>query len=142
MSEYEASPLPPSALPSPPPSPPSAPAPEAGAEQTAFMPPSAGFVPPFPNADEASKWNGIEADHLAWRRRLVERQLRQERLDQWAGYGFRLLEYLIVIGFGLAFVRLGFYAVDHEASSQAVPLISGGIAGLAGAVLAVRNKRR
>ncbi|MFE2879653.1 hypothetical protein ACFXG6_10400 [Streptomyces roseus] len=134
MSEYDSSTRPV------PPSPPAA-APGGGDGQTAFMPPSPGLVPPFPDADEAVKWNGIEADHLAWRRHLVERRLRQERLDQWMGYGFRLLEYLIVIGFGLAFVWLGVYAVDHEASLQAVPLIGGGVAGLAGAVLAVRNKR-
>ncbi|MEU2556897.1 hypothetical protein ABZ589_35430 [Streptomyces sp. NPDC013313] len=30
-----------------------------------------------------------------WRRDLVERQLRLERLDQWVGYGFRLLEHTI-----------------------------------------------
>ncbi|WP_327286241.1 MULTISPECIES: hypothetical protein [unclassified Streptomyces] len=110
-------------------------------EPTAFIAPPVGVVPSFPDADEARKWQGIEADHLAWRRQLVERQLRQERLDQWVGYGFRLLEYTIVIGFGLAFAWLGFYSVDHKASLQAVPLVSGGVAGLAGAVLAVRNKR-
>ncbi|MFI6144471.1 hypothetical protein [Streptomyces sp. NPDC051109] len=111
---------------------PAAPAPAAPA-------PSA--MPSFPHAEEASKWKEIEPDHLAWRRALVERQLRQERLDQWTGYGFRLLEYAIVVGFGVAFVWLGFYAVDHKASGQAAPLIGGGMAGLVSAVLAVRNRR-
>ncbi|MFE2521103.1 hypothetical protein [Streptomyces mirabilis] len=41
----------------------------------------------------------------------------------------------------MAFVWLGFYAVDHKVSMQVVPMIGGGIAGLAGAVLAVRNRR-
>ncbi|ROR00214.1 hypothetical protein EDE04_6775 [Streptomyces sp. 2132.2] len=102
---------------------------------------AASAIPSFPHADEASKWKEIEPDHLAWRRTLVERQLRQERLDQWTGYGFRLLEYAIVVGFGVAFVWLGFYAVDHKASGQAAPLIGGGMAGLVSAVLAVRNRR-
>ncbi|MFF8932013.1 hypothetical protein ACF1AO_32640 [Streptomyces longwoodensis] len=44
-----------------------------------------------------------------------EHELRRERLAQWVGYGFRLLEHAIVVGFGVAFVRLGFYAVDHKA---------------------------
>ncbi|MDN3029614.1 hypothetical protein [Streptomyces sp. S.PB5] len=30
-----------------------------------------------------------------------ERQLRRERLDQWVGYGFGLLEHMIVVGFGV-----------------------------------------
>ncbi|MFJ9870984.1 hypothetical protein [Streptomyces sp. NPDC101165] len=63
-----------------------------------------------PAADEARKWQEIDPGHLAWRRDLVERQLRWERLDQWAGYGFRLLAHAIVVGFGVAFVWLGFYA--------------------------------
>ncbi|WP_330328375.1 hypothetical protein OHS33_00600 [Streptomyces sp. NBC_00536] len=100
-----------------------------------------GSLPTFPDADEALKWRDIEPDHLAWRRALVERQLRQERLDQWTGYGFRLLEYVMVMGFGVAFVWLGFYAVDHKASTQTVPLIGGGMAALVSAVLAVRNRR-
>jgi hypothetical protein len=75
------------------------------------------------------------------RRTRVERQLRRDRVDQWVGYGFRLLEHVIVIGFGAAFVWLGFYAVDHKASMQVVPMIGGGIAALAGAVLAVRNRK-
>lgn len=105
--------------------------------------PSAGTpaVPGFPGADEARKWQQIDPDHLAWRRDLVERQLRRERLDQWVEYGFRLLQHLIVVGFGAAFVWLGFYAVDHKVSAQIVPMIGGGVAGLAGAVLAVRNRR-
>ncbi|MFD4551271.1 hypothetical protein [Streptomyces sp. NPDC058466] len=98
-------------------------------------------VPSFPEADEARKWQEIDPQHLAWRRDLVERQLRRERLDQWVGYGFRLLEHVIVVGFGVAFVWLGFHAVDHKVSTQVVPMIGGGIAGLAGAVLAVRNGR-
>ncbi|WP_158692884.1 hypothetical protein [Streptomyces roseochromogenus] len=98
-------------------------------------------VPSFPAADEARKWQEIDPDHLAWRRDLVERQLRRERFDQWVGYGFRLLEHVIVVGFGVAFVWLGFYAVDHKVSMQVVPMIGGGIAGLAGAVLAVRNRK-
>ncbi|MEU0059803.1 hypothetical protein [Streptomyces sp. NPDC006334] len=100
------------------------------------------LVPSFPAADEARKWQEIDPDHLAWRRELVERQLRLERLDQWVGYGFRLLEHVIVVGFGAAFVWLGFYAVDHKASLQVVPMIGGGIAALAGAVLAVRNRKQ
>ncbi|WP_030267636.1 hypothetical protein [Streptomyces violens] len=100
-----------------------------------------GIVPAFPAADEAQKWQQIDPNHLAWRRDLVERQLRRERLDQWVGYGFRLLEHVIVVGFGVAFVWLGFYAVDHKVSGQIVPMIGGGVAGLAGAVLAVRNRR-
>ena len=101
----------------------------------------AGTVPTFPAADEARKWQEIDPGHLAWRRDLVERQLRRERLDQWVGYGFRLLEHVIVMGFGVAFVWLGFYAVNHEVSAQTAPMIGGGAAGLAGAVLAVRNRR-
>jgi hypothetical protein len=48
---------------------------------------------------------------------------------------------VIVVGFGVAFVWLGLYAVDHKVSMQVVPMIGGGIAGLAGAVLAMRNRR-
>ncbi|MET7606404.1 hypothetical protein [Streptomyces avermitilis] len=103
---------------------------------------AASMVPAFPAADEARKWQQIDSDHLAWRRDLVERQLRLERIDQWVGYGFRLLEHTIVVGFGVAFVWLGFYAVHHKASMQVVPMIGGGIAALAGAVLAVRNRKQ
>ncbi|MFE2968313.1 hypothetical protein ACFXKC_32455 [Streptomyces sp. NPDC059340] len=121
---------------------PAAPA-DGESEQTAAAAQSNGRVPSFPSSPEAAQgWMEIEPDHMTWRRGLVERQLRQEQLDQWAGYGFRLLEYMIVVGFGVAFVWLGFYAVDHNASLQAVPLISGGVAGVVGAVLAVRNKRQ
>jgi hypothetical protein len=98
-------------------------------------------LPPFPGADEAEKWLRLDPGHLAWRREPVERGFRQQRLDDWIEFGFRLLNYLLVVAGVTAYVWLGKYAVDRHASPKAVPLVSGGAAGLVGAVLAVRNRR-
>ncbi|MWA01946.1 hypothetical protein F8568_016510 [Actinomadura sp. LD22] len=115
----------------------STPPPETAAPPTA---PTAA-LPPFPGADEAEKWLRLDPGHLAWRRELVERELRRQRRDEWIEFGFRLLNYLLVVAGLIAYVWLGKYAIDHHASSKAVPLVSGGGAGLVGAVLAVRNRR-
>lgn len=106
-------------------------------------PPSAptAALPPLPGADEAKKWLRLDPGHMAWRQKLVERRLQQERVDERIEFGFRLLNYLLVISGLVAYVWLGKYAIDHHASSKAVPLVSGGGAGLVGAVLAVRNRR-
>lgn len=98
-------------------------------------------LPAFPGADEAEKWLRLDPGHLAWRRELAEHELRRQRLVEWLKFGFRLLNYLLLVVVVIAYVWLGKYAIDHHASPKAVPPISGGAAGPLGALLAVCNRR-